>query len=330
MLRQGICQMKDWNGSAVDFLSKGLARFCHGHGLAIVSRVFPESTVQLLDEITERNEYERSQSENIGSSSRMFLIVYFHQAAMVQIGPTLSILGSIHDEVPAAFFQVFATNLSRWMRVYDFRDAETYADDQIQMLDEDELKESFYPQVKRIRPACLKKLPRHDDAVERLKRWLPKGSKSRAGTLIRKCLELDRHGEGHALAYPSHLGDTIPEMEDYLENTGYPGPGSLIVFEEDDAIEACFNEEMQYLGQNYEIGATAMLLINLDQRAGSLDREVQRTFEYLGAMVRCLAVAAELIELIRGIYDEHLRQRRLESGVQARQGAVGVRGEFVQ
>ena len=91
----------------------------------------------------------------------------------------------------------------------------------------------------------------------------------------------------------------------------------LIVVDEDDLIEACFSEEMQYLGQNYSIGSTLMLAINLDQSAASLDMKVKATFEQLGAMLRSLAAAAELIELIRGLYDEDLRERRMESKIQS-------------
>jgi hypothetical protein len=325
MLRLGISRVSDWSGSAVDFVSKGLARFCRSHRLSTVNRVFPQSCIQLLDEILERNEYERSQSEDSGPSSRMFLTVNYEQAAMLQIGPTLSLLEQADKDLPAAFFMVLAKNLGRWMRVYDYRDAEFEAEDQIGMMEEEDLKESFYPQVKSLRPGCLKTLPKYKPAVKYLQEWLPKCAKGRMRFLIRSCLDLHAFGERHELPWPSDLRDRVPEMDDYLEHSDYPGPGALIVFEEEDLIEACFTEEMQYLGQNYMIGSTAMLLIALDQNPAALDREVKAAFAYLGAMLRSLAVAAELIEMIRGVYDENLRQRRLESRVQAEQSVAGVR-----
>src|SRR5437762_1631879 len=133
MLRLGISRISDWTGSAVDFIANGLAKYCEENGLPVVSRVFPEASIRLLDEIVELNEYERSQSETVGPSSKMLLMIDYEQAAMIQIGPTLSYLDSIHEKLPAAFFVVLADNLWRWMRVYDFRDAENYARDQMEV-----------------------------------------------------------------------------------------------------------------------------------------------------------------------------------------------------
>jgi hypothetical protein len=80
-------------------------------------------------------------------SSRMFLMVDYDQSAMVQVGPTLSLLHGWDKSLPAAFYQVLATNLRRWMRVYDVTDAESFAEDQKATLEEEELEQSFYPKV---------------------------------------------------------------------------------------------------------------------------------------------------------------------------------------
>lgn len=327
MFRLGIARASDWNGSAVDCVAKALSRFCHSNGLPTVSRVFPESTIRILDGLTERSEYELAQSGETEPSSRLFLMVDYYQAAMVQIGTTLTLLEKIHKDLPAAFYQVFSTNLWRWMRVYDFHDAEQYAEDEIKILEEEELKESFLPKVKEARPACLKDLPDYEDAIKRLTELRPRCRYSQASSLVQQCLELHHWGDGQVERWPSRLRERVPKIEDYLENTDYPGPGALIVFDENDAIEACCSEELQYLGQNYQIGSTLMLLIDLEQDATSLDKEVQAGFEYLGRMVRSLAAATQMIETIRGIYDADLRRRRLDSRVQAEQGAAGIREE---
>src|SRR5215467_12331977 len=168
MFRLGIARAADWNGSAVDCAAKALSRFCRSNGSATVSRVFPESTIRILDSLTERNEYELAQSGETEPSSRLFLMVDYYQAAMVQIGPTLTLFEKVHQDLPAAFYQIFTTNLWRWMRVYDFHDAEQYAEDEIKILEEDELKDSFLPKVKDARPACLRDLPDYEDGVKRL------------------------------------------------------------------------------------------------------------------------------------------------------------------
>jgi hypothetical protein len=255
----------------------------------------------------------------------MFLTVHYDQASMIQIGPALTYLGSVHQDLPAAFYAVFTTNLWRWMRVYDYRDAENYAEDQMAMHDGEELEESFYPKVKAARPSFLKDLPEYDVAVDFLQNTVPEMKSSPAAAMIRHCLAMHDCGKAHKASWPSDLRDQVPEMEDYLEHTDYPGPGSLLVFDEDDLIEACFSEETHYLGQDYAIGATLMWLINLDQGAAALDTEVMKAFGFIGAMLQSLSSATELIEIIRGTYDEELRQRRVESRVPAEQSPAGIR-----
>lgn len=327
MVRLNIARLGDWNGSAVDFISKALARFCWSHGLDTVSRVFQESSIRMLDEILEQSEYERSVSGDREPSSRMFLMVDYDQSAMVQIGPTLSLLHGCDKHLPAAFYQVFATSLRRWMRVYDVTDAESFAEDQKAMLDEEELEQSFYPKVDAARPAYLRRLPTYKKALQCLRRSLPKcRSMPRIATLIRLCLELDAHGNGFSARWPYLLREEIPdEMDTYVEYTDPPGPGALIVMEEDDLIEACFTEEMQFLGQELPIGSTLMLLIDLDSRRDLLDRQIKSAFDYLAAMLRSLSSATKLIEMIREVHDEHLRECGLEQGVHTQESAACVR-----
>jgi hypothetical protein len=244
---------------------------------------------------------------------------------MVPVGDTLAYLGTVHELLPAAFFQVFSANLSRWMRTYDYRDAEFYAKEEIEMLEEEEIKESFYPQVESARPSCLNNLPEYEDAVEFLEKAVPDISSKPASTMIRHCLAMHELGKSHEPAWPGKLQKQIPELEEYFECTDEPGPGSLIVFDEEDLIEACFTEQMQYLGQNYSIGSTQMLVIDLDQSPAALDGKVKEAFDYLGAMLESLSHATELIETIRGMYGEKLRQRGMESGIPAEEGAAAVR-----
>jgi hypothetical protein len=327
MLRLGISRVSDWSGSSVDFVARGLARYSRVNGGETVSRVFPELYLRFLDDLMERTEYERSQAEGTGPSSRFFVHVNYDQAAMVQIRPALEFLSSIHEDLPGAFFVVLTHNLWRWMSVYDFRRARSYAKEQIHFLEDEELKESFYPQVKNARPNCLKRLPKYGAAVRLLNANLPTLGNPRASQLLKHCLSMHEHGAKYEHAWPYLLHDEVPEIEDYLEHTDEPGPGALIVFDEDDLIEACFNEEMQYLGQDHFIGASLMMVIDLSQPSKYLDARVKACFDYLGAMVRSLAAASALIEMIRGIYDEDVRQRGIKQGLPAQPSPAGLRGE---
>jgi hypothetical protein len=327
MLRLGISRVSDWSGSAVDFVARGLARYCRLNGGDTVSRVFSELYLRFLDDLMERTEYERCQAEGTGPSSRFFVHVNYDQAAMVQIGPALAVLNSLDKDLPSAFFVVLTHNLERWMTVYDFRSAVRYAEDQIHLLEDEELKESFYPEVKNARPGCLKRLPKYGSAVRLLRERLPAIETSRASQLVKHCLSMHEQGAQYEHAWPYLLRNEVPEIEDYLEDTDEPGPGALIVFDEEDLIEACFNEEMQYLGQDHCIGASLMMTIDLSRDSKSLDARVKACFEYLGAMVRSLAAASALIEMIRGIYDEDVRQRGIKQGLPAQPSPADLRGE---
>jgi len=323
MVRLGFCEVDDWKGNAVDFVRSGLNRFCCKHRIEVVSEVFPESQVLLTDDLSERIGDER------GPSSRLFVLVDYQGVAMVQAGRTLELLGCQDANLPRAFFQVLAANLGRWMRTYDYRDAEHYAENQIEWLDEDELKESFYPQVPQARPACLKDLPDYDEAVKFLKKSLVNGGSGEVAELLRLCLRMHAEGCKYDLAYPAKLCQEIPEIEDYIESTDDPLPGALIVAEEGDLTEACFTEEIQYLGQENWISASLMLAINLDQGALEIDRNVMKVFDHLGAMLRSLAVAAKLIQTMRRLYDGSCSPRGPEPGIQAEAGAPAVRGEWL-
>lgn len=315
MLRLGLVRISDWAGSPLDFVGKGLAQYSRANGIEAVSKVFEASNIQLLDEMTELTDYQRCQQEREEPSPRMFLLLDYEQSAMVQIGPTLKMLEKVDPRLPAAFFQVFATNLGRWMRVYDFRDAEMYAAEQMEMLEKEELKESFFSKVKASRPPCLNKVPQYPKALRFLRDIEARLSGSNR-KLIRLCLQMHEEGKAYELAHPSLLRDVLPELGDYFDQTDYPGPGALLVTEENDLTEACFTEETQYLGQDNPIGSTAMLLIDLTQPDQDvLDGQVKRVFDYLGAMLRSLVHAAELILQIRGIYDEDQRQRGVEPRV---------------
>jgi hypothetical protein len=51
--------------------------------------------------------------------------------------------------------------------------------------------------------------------------------------------------------------------------------------------------------------------------AKELDKEVRRVFDHAAAMLRSLASAAKIIEIIRDLYDEYLREHRVKSGLPA-------------
>jgi hypothetical protein len=104
-------------------------------------------------------------------------------------------------------------------------------------------------------------------------------------------------------------------------------PGCVITWYENDAINACFDEEAQHMGENGPCQPNVALPIHLDKPSKELDEEVRRVCDHAGAMLRSLASAAKIVEIIRDVYDEYLREHRIESGLPVEPGAAGVREE---
>ena len=55
------------------------------------------------------------------------------------------------------FIEVFTTNLYKWMRVYDYLDAQEHAETWMEDLNDEELETSIYRKVDMEIPACIKR-----------------------------------------------------------------------------------------------------------------------------------------------------------------------------
>ena len=87
------------------------------------------------------------------------------------------------------------------------------------------------------------------------------------------------------------------------------------------------DEEAQHMGENGPCQPNVVLPIHLDRPVKELDEKVRRVFDHASAMLRSLASAAKIVELVRDIYDEYLREHRLKSGLPVEPGPAGVREE---
>ena len=330
LLRLGHCQLKDWAGSAVDFVERGFRRFCRNNGAELASQVW-QGDLRIMDHEFDLTERERQQvnAEREAPPQLLYLVGDYSAAASVPIGPTWSLLEREHESLPAAFHRVLVHNLWTWMRVYDYRDALNQAEMWMEDMDVEELKESFYPNVQKNIPECLRggeKLS-YSAALRLLEKVRPKVRGSRARQLVSDVLEMHDRGKGYEHAWPGKLVEQVPPLQDFLSDADDCGPGCVMTWQEDDEISACFDEEMSTLGQNGPIQPSIMLMIRPDQPARKLDSEVKYVFDYAGAMLRSLAAAAKVVECIREIYDEHLRKHRLQPGIPAEPGAADVREE---
>ena len=330
LLRLGICELTDWSGSAVDFVERGFQRFCRSNNAGDASRVW-QGDLRIMDhvfELTERGRHQ-AEAEMEEPPHALYLVGDYSAAASVPIGPTWPFLEREHELLPAAFYRVLIDNLWTWMRVYDYRAALDHAEMWMEGMEEEELKESFYPKVRKDIPASLHRAEKlsYSKALRLLETLQSKVRGSLAQKLVCDVLELHERGKGYDHAWPGKLAEHVLPLQDFLNDADGCGPGCVITWHEDHEISACFDEEMSTLGQNGPMEPSIMLMMRLDRPATDLDAEVKYVFDYTGAMLRSLASAARAVETIREIYDEYLRKHRLKPGIPIESGAAGIRQE---
>lgn len=329
-LRLGICRIEDWSGSAVDFIERGFRRFAKANGADQANKVWA-GELRIADYLYPLTEPERNQIEADaeGSIEKLFLIGEYHAAASIPIRATLAELEREHRFLPAAFYKILVHNLWKWMRVYDYSDAVEHSELWLSELDEDDQANSIYRQVKQGIPPCLARSSSlSENNARRLLREIgPSLPSLTSRQLVHHLLELDEFGKGFKHAWAGALVKIFPEVEELLDGADGCGPGCLISWHENDEIQACFDEEMPSIGQEGPLEPPIALAIPLKGSVNERDSAVKNVLAYAAAMLKSLAKAAKIVEIIREMDDEHLRQHRLQSGLQTEPGPAGVRQE---
>ena len=231
LLRLGICCSNDWSGSAVDFVERGFRRFCSQNRAAHAKRVWV-GDLRITDSLFELTDQERNQVEveREGMADHLSLDGDYEAAASIPIGATLARLEAEHPLLPAAFYQVFATNLYKWMRVYHYVDAQEHAEMWIEDLSDEELESSVYRKVDMEIPACIKthsETLKYRRARNLLREIQPHTSAARE--LIRHVLEMDAHGQRQKHAWPGQITEKdVPGVDAWLMDAENSRPGCLI------------------------------------------------------------------------------------------------------
>ena len=85
----------------------------------------------------------------------LYLIVDPDSAAFVLLNPTIDLLEKVHPRLPATFFRHFAGSLNRWVRVYDYHDAEERVDMLREWYEGEENAEQYeVPDIEGCTPKC--------------------------------------------------------------------------------------------------------------------------------------------------------------------------------
>ena len=156
LLKLDLAVPEDWEKSKHDpttYIGLTLVRWIAMHGVEAIKRrfVFTAAITNWLDDYAEREP---------ANPNVLYLTVDPGSSGYVVFSPTLELLEKPHAQLPATFFHLFAGALNKWIRVYDYRDAE----ERVSMLREwvdGEPDEDQYeiPDVEGCIPASMKRRP---------------------------------------------------------------------------------------------------------------------------------------------------------------------------
>ena len=282
LLELGVADAGDWRRvrrDPTDFVQATLNRWIDLHGGKALRRRFCLRWIlsEVVDEYLEAGESDPD-------GRRLYLFLHPESAAFVVAGPTLELLEQEHPRLPATFYRVFTGALNRWIRTYDHLDAE----DRVEMLREwAEGEEEQYEiaDVAASTPACMKQKPLSLKSLYRMEAQT-KGKGAKA--LITAALDLER------ISASMRRPEFSDDMREQLMDANSPLPAILVVFSENDAIEALFEDDSQSWGE-------ASSEPNLILPVSAFDpASIQSAFQILGVVCRTLAAASRLIDLMPG------------------------------
>jgi len=270
---------KEANRDPIAYIQLALAHWIETHGGEAIRRRFAycATLTSCLDEFAQ---------EDKQSGNRLYLTLDTESAGYVVLGPTLELLEAVDRRLPRTFFNLFVGGLSKWVRVYDYRDAEERAEMYREMSEGEQNPEEYeFPDVAGCLPASMKEEPLGKEDLSRLR---TKFASTLAGQLLDHAVEIERiSGQAER---PTLSDDVRAELSD----ANPPVPGLLAVFSTSDAVEACFEEEAEYA---LETPPEPNLIIPIKPDDA---RNVRAAFHIFGTVCDVLAAAVRLLEMMPG------------------------------
>ncbi len=213
---------------------------------SIVNRIGAD-TIALLERTVE---YHLEVTDVVGADSaglntgQLAITIDCGGCGYLKIGPALRALESEEDGLGAAFYWTLIRSLYRVMRIYDHSDAQAYEESLIEYAREDDpanRDQYEFPEVEKALPECIRRSLKHKSEQRRLdyRRLLWRHRDGRYGNWIGHVEMIAKLARVRARSFkPS-------DFDGYYDEP--PLPALLIVFEEHDAVAACFDEESQHM-----------------------------------------------------------------------------------
>lgn len=280
LVKSEIAVVEDWEESGRDatkYVLLTLQRWIRDRGGASIQRRF-DLDLTLSDRLVDY-------SDERGPEGTLYLIVDPDSAAFVLLNPTLELL-EIDPRLPATFYRYFAGSLNRWVRVYDYHDAEERVDMLREWYEGEENPEQYeVPDIDGCTPKCLKESPL---SLRRLKRLSQSIRNREVRALVTGLLELCW------ISRQAKRAEFTEDMGEQLIDSNPPLPCLLAAFSSGDAVVGCFDDEAQTA---METTPQPNLIIPLKL---SDPTSVRQGFQTLGVVCDTLAAASRLIDLMPG------------------------------
>ena len=281
LVKSDIAAVEDWEKSgrdAIKYLLLTLQRWIRNHGGASIQHRF-DLDLTLSDRLVDY-------SDERGPEGTLYLIVDPDSAAFVLLNPTIELLGSVHPRLPATFLRYFVGSLNRWVRVYDYHDAQERVDMLREWYEGEENPEQYeVPDIEGCTPKCLEERPL---GLRGLKELSHKIRNQQVKVLVRGLLEL------RWVSKQAKRPDFTEDMGEQLMDSNPPLPCLLAALSSGDAVVGCFDDEAQTA---MEVTPQPNLIIPIQL---SDPTSVRQGFRTLGVVCNTVAAASRLIDLMPG------------------------------
>jgi len=281
LVKSDIATAEDWSKSERDvikYLLLTLRRWIHMHGGSAIARRF-DLDLTLSDRLVDY-------SDERGPEGTLYLVLDPDSAAFVLLTPAIELLENVHPRLPVTFYSHFGGALNRWVRVYDYHDAE----ERVEMLREwyegEENADQYEIQdVEGCTPKSLKATPLN---LGELKNLNEEVRDAQPKALITGLLELWR------ISKQATRPEFTDDMGEQLMDSNPALPCLLAAFSTGDAVVGCFDDEAQTA---MEVTPQPNVIIPLKLCDPA---SIRKGFRTLGVVCEALAAASRLIDLMPG------------------------------